>query len=149
MMGRALPLGDIMRISTVPWSLAALLPLLIPGGATAEFRFKHHFIDRDLPGDSYGQTSLVDVDRDGDLDFVTGGRDPKKHVFWFEHQGPDKWVRHVLGVNHPSDVGGAAFDIDGDGWIDHVSGGAWYRNTGKPRERPFERHVFDKNLAAV
>ena len=25
-----------------------------------------------------------------------------------------------------------------------VSGGAWYRNTGKPREQPFEQIVFDK-----
>src|SRR4051812_47384319 len=86
--------------------LAALLPLIVPAGAAAEMRFKHHFIDRDLPGDSYGQTSLVDVDRDGDLDFITGGKDAKKHVFWFENQGPDKWVRHVLGEDHPSDVGG-------------------------------------------
>lgn len=117
--------------------------------ARGEFRFKHHFIDRDLPGQDYGQTSLVDVDRDGDLDFITGGKDPQKHVFWFEYQGPDNWVRHVLGENHPSDVGGRAFDVDGDGWVDHVSGGVWYRNGGDPRNRPFERIVFDKDLAAV
>jgi hypothetical protein len=117
--------------------------------APAEFRFAHHFIDADLPGKEYGQTSLVDVDKDGDLDFITGGKDPQKHVFWFEYQGPDKWVRHMLGDNHPSDVGGTAIDVDGDGWVDHVSGGVWYRNTGKPREEPFERIVFDKDLSAV
>lgn len=115
----------------------------------ADFEFRHHYIDRDLPGDSYGQTSLVDVDRDGDLDFITGGRDAERHVFWFEHQAPDRWVRRVLGTNHPSDVGGTAFDVDGDGWVDHVSGGVWYRNTGKPRAEPFERLVFDRDLAAV
>lgn len=113
------------------------------------FRFKHHFIDRDLPGDSYGQTALVDVDRDGDLDFITGGRDARRHVFWFEHKGPGEWVRHVLGDNHPSDVGGAGLDVDRDGWVDHVSGGVWYRNPGDPRNKPFERVVFDKDLAAV
>ena len=123
--------------------------LLLPSVAGAELRFKHHFIDRDLPGDSYGQTSLVDVDKDGDLDFITGGRDPQRHVFWFEYRGKDDWVRHVVGDNHPSDVGGAAFDVDRDGFVDHVSGGAWYRNTGKPRDEPFERIVFDKDLAAV
>ena len=124
------------------------LSLLFPSLAAAELRFRHHFIDRDLPGDSYGQTSLVDVDKDGDLDFITGGRDPQRHVFWFEYRGPD-WVRHVVGDNHPSDVGGIAFDVDHDGFIDHVSGGAWYRNTGRPRDEPFERIVFDKDLAAV
>src|SRR5690349_19735680 len=122
---------------------------LTPAVSRAELRFAHHFIDADLPGKEYGQTSLVDVDRDGDLDFITGGKDPQKHVFWFEFQGPDKWVRHVLGDNHPSDVGGTAIDVDGDGWVDHVSGGVWYRNTGEPREQPFERIVFDKDLSAV
>ena len=115
-------------------SLIVVLGLVLAAAAAnAEFKFKHHYIDRDLPAKDYGQTSLVDVDRDGDLDFITGGKDSEKHIFWFEYQGPDKWVRHILGNDQPSDVGGTAFDVDGDGWIDHVSGGAWYRNTGKPR----------------
>jgi hypothetical protein len=134
----------LATLSAVAFALFA-----VPSVSRAEFRFVHHFIDADLPGKEYGQTSLVDVDRDGDLDFITGGKDPQKHVFWFEYQSPDKWVRHVLGDDHPSDVGGRAFDVDGDGWVDHVSGGVWYRNTGKPREQPFERIVFDKDLAAV
>ena len=125
------------------------MQLLCSAVARAEFRFKHHFIDPDLPGNQYGQTSLADVDKDGDLDFITGGKDPQKHVFWFEFRGPGDWARHVVGENHPSDVGGAALDVDGDGWIDHVSGGVWYRNTGNPRAVPFERIVFDKDLAAV
>ncbi len=117
--------------------------------ADGSFTFEHHYIDRDLPGDSYGQTSLVDVDKDGDLDFITGGKDAQKSVFWFEFRGPDDWVRHVVGTNHPSDVGGTAIDVDGDGWVDHVAGGVWYRNTGKPREEGFERIVFDSALNAV
>jgi hypothetical protein len=114
-----------------------------------EFKFRHHYIDRTLPGDSYGQSSLVDLDRDGDLDFITGGKDQEKTVYWFEFQSADRWERHVLGTNHPSDVGGRAFDVDGDGWIDHVTGGVWYRNPGAPREKAFERIVFDSQLAAV
>jgi hypothetical protein len=118
-------------------------------GLCAEFAFRHHYIDRDLPGASYGQTSLVDVDRDGDLDFITGGKGPDLSVFWFEFQAPDDWVRHLLGTHHPSDVGGTAIDLDGDGWPDHVAGGVWYRNTGRPRQEPFERIVFDRELTAV
>jgi hypothetical protein len=124
---------------------AALASTMLAG----EFRFQHHYIDRDLPGSSYGQTCLVDVDKDGNLDFVTGGKDPQKTVYWFEFRGPDEWVRHVIGVNHPSDVGGTSIDVDGDGWLDHVTGGVWYRNTGRPRSEAFERLVFDDALAAV
>jgi hypothetical protein len=134
-------------LKTILFVCTATCALASP--AMAEFRFKHHFIDKDLPGREYGQTSLVDVDKDGDLDFLTGGKDAQKHVFWFEYRGADDWVRHVVGENHPSDVGGYGFDVDGDGWVDHVSGGVWYRNTGKPREEPFERIVFDEKLAAV
>jgi hypothetical protein len=125
------------------------LCLLAFSAVAGELKFQHHFIDLDLPGDSYGQTCLVDVDRDGDLDFITGGRDRSKTVYWFEFQSADKWVRHVVGTNHPSDVGGTAIDVDGDGWLDHVTGGVWYRNTGKPRTEAFERLVFDASLAAV
>lgn len=123
--------------------------LLMPASAPAQFSFRHHFIDRDLPGDSYGQTSLVDVDGDGDLDFITGGKDANKTVYWFEFQSADVWVRHVLGTQHPSDVGGTALDVDGDGRVDHVSGGVWFRSTGRPRAEPFERIVFDGDLSAV
>jgi hypothetical protein len=129
-------------------SFAAIVAF-VPSASGGPLRFGHHFIDRDLPGDSYGQTSLVDIDKDGDLDFITGGKDAQKSVFWFEFQGGGKWARHVLGTNHPSDVGGTAIDVDGDGWVDHVAGGVWYRNSGKPREEAFERIVFDATLNSV
>jgi hypothetical protein len=129
--------------------LVAIAGVVLVRSAGGVLAFQHHYIDRDLPGASYGQTCLVDLDRDGDLDFITGGKAQGNTIFWFEHQAPDKWVRHVLGREHPSDVGGTALDVDGDGWPDHVTGGVWYRNTGQPREEPFERIVFDPGLAAV
>jgi len=99
-------------------------------------RFECYTIDK--IGHNMGQASLVDIDKDGDLDWVVGcqGGD----IWWFEYQGPDKWVRHNLGHQAPTDVGGVVFDIDGDGWLDHVAGAAWYRNTGKPREQEFVKY---------
>jgi hypothetical protein len=84
----------------------------------ADLQFKHHFIDRGLPvtdklvGD-YGLTALVDLDRDGDLVFVLGGRpfNPSQ-LYWFEYKGADNWVRHLVGTNYLSDVGLAAMDVD-------------------------------------
>jgi len=121
----------------------------------AEFKFQHHFVDRDLPASErgvgdYGLTALVDLDRDGDLDFVLGGRPVQpSRLYWFEFQSVDRWVRHEVGTNYLSDVGLAALDVDQDGWTDLVCSGVWYRNTGHPREQAFERQVFDDNAAGA
>ncbi len=70
-------------------------------------------------------------------------------IQWFEYLGRRPWQRHTLGVESPSDVGGAAADINGDGWVDFVAGGAWYENPQAPREQEFTRHVFDETLNSV
>jgi len=121
--------GNILRLS------AGIIAIcLLCSSVYAEFpKFEYHQIDR--IGNRMGQTSLVDIDKDGDLDWVAGCNGGT--IWWFEYKGPDNWVRHTLGEKAPTDVGGTAFDIDGDGWIDQVSGQAWYRNTGKPREEEF------------
>lgn len=114
---------------------------------SAEMRFRHHFVDRDLPGDSWGQTAVADLDRDGKLDFITGkSRGP---ILWYRQISLNQWERHLLGEDSPSDVGGAVLDVDRDGWPDFVTGGAWYRNPHNPREQPFERIVFDPQLSGV
>jgi len=113
---------------------------------TPKFSFKHHVIDAELPHAFYAQTALVDLDNDGRLEYVVGQN--SANIFWYKYHAPDKWSRHLLGKNSPSDVGGCAFDVDGDGYIDFVAGGAWYRNSRDP-DKVWERLVFDADLTAV
>ena len=111
-----------------------------------KFRFRHHIIDTDLPGHSYAQTALADLDGDGRLEFIVGRRGGE--IYWYKYHSPDKWSRHLLGNDSPSDVGGCALDVDGDGHIDFVTGGAWYRNS-QDENRPFQRIVFDPDLGSA
>ncbi len=102
-------------------------------------RFEYYQIDK--IGSRMGQSSIVDVDKDGDLDWITGcSSGSGGTIWWFEYKSPGEWSRHMLGRSALTDVGGTAFDIDGDGWIDQVSGAAWYRNTGNPRQEEFVRY---------
>lgn len=114
---------------------------------SGKFSFIHHYIDTDLPGIYYGQTALADIDGDGHPEFITG--EQYGSIYWYDYQANGKWVRYILGTNSPSDVGGIAIDVDGDGWIDFVAGGAWYRNSKAPKQTPFERFLFDEDLRGV
>ena len=88
--------------------------------------FEYHEIAR--IGNHMGQTSLVDVDKDGKLDWIVGCS--HGDVWWFQYQSPDRWIRHEIGSGAGTEVGGTAFDVDGDGWVDQVSGSTWFRNPG-------------------
>lgn len=116
-------------------------------------QFEYHTFDTSLPIDDgvgdYGQTVLVDIDRDGTLDFVMGRKaSPHRGIagtlYWYQYQAPDRWVKHILGHDSLSDVGACALDVDGDGWTDIVSSGVWYRNPQRPREQEFQRYVYDQ-----
>jgi hypothetical protein len=115
----------------IPSFLAGWLLISISAATASDVNFRIHEIGR--PGGSaFGQTSAVDVDKDGDLDFVSGQQGGT--VFWFEQQTPDHWRTHKLGDHALTDVGGVVLDVDGDGWVDQISGGTWFRNPGNPRD---------------
>lgn len=59
------------------------------------FSFRHHFIDRHLPGESRAQTALADLDRDGHVDYITS--QTRGPVFWCRQEAPARWIRHTLG----------------------------------------------------
>ena len=140
-------------------SLCIACLVLAAGLASAadnELHFKHHFIDLSLPLNShlqgdYGCTALADINHGGHLDFVVGGRQPgPERLYWYEYQTADKWVRHEIGTGYQSDVGLAALDVDGDGWVDLVCSGVWFRNPGNPLNKgKWERFEFAKNAGGA
>ncbi|MGH9626833.1 MAG: FG-GAP repeat domain-containing protein, partial [Bryobacteraceae bacterium] len=92
--------------------------------------FRHHFIAREMPGANIGigASALVDLDRDGDLDFAALNRGDRK-LYWFEHKSKTEWVRHQIGELPSVQLGCATLDVDSDGWPDLIVGGYWFRNT--------------------
>lgn len=82
--------------------------------------------------DSQGQTTMVDVDKDGDLDWLMGANGAG--IYFFENQGLEagkvKWAMHKVGANGGCETSGKAMDINGDGYPDHLSGRAWLKNPG-------------------
>lgn len=120
------------------FNMAIFFPMLI---FAQHFKFETYEIGRH--GRLMGQTALVDIDKDGDLDWAYGLRG---EMFWYEFQKADRWIQHTLGSGAKTDVGGCPIDIDKDGWIDYIAGTAWYRNTGNPQQESF---TLQENIGTI
>ena len=94
-----------------------------------------------------GQTSLVDMDQDGDLDWIVGSS--AGTAWWFEYKNADEWIMHVIGEDAMTEAGGASFDVDGDGLIDHVAGQTWYKNNGTSFTRYENKAMISRDNAAA
>ena len=108
----------------------------IEGNDNAFPQFALHHIDS--IGYNIGQTALVDMDNDGDLDWVAGeANHSDSRIWWWENRSTDDWIRHYIGRGN-TDVGGALHDVDGDGDLDMLSGSVLLLNLGS--SEPFEPH---------
>ncbi len=109
--------------------------------------------DLPVPSTSRQQTAAVvaDLDRDGRNDFVLGFREKGPALVGYRRTKAG-WDRYVIEKEYLTiEAGGAAWDIDGDGYPDLVFGGDWqsnkvwwWRNPGKDW-RPdvsWERHTI-------
>lgn len=84
--------------------------------------FEFHYIHKDASWiTSAQQTTLSDIDGDGDLDFTTGNVHASPSLFWYEHVSADEWKQHVIGSDDGFYGGAAALDVNGDGRPDIIS----------------------------
>ncbi|MBI2425174.1 MAG: VCBS repeat-containing protein [Candidatus Hydrogenedentes bacterium] len=90
-----------------------------------------HFERERIGAETYEAASVMDVDKDGKLDIVSGG-------FWYA--GPDFQAKHKIATimyvsEYYDDFSDYPMDVNGDGYLDIVAGG-WFGMKMQWRENP-------------
>ena len=129
---------------TVAVALAGALPAARAG---AQIAFEHHYISTTFPRLSgFGQSAAGDFDNDGRTDYLIGqhyGTREKRQYLFLNDGTKENWPFHVVTTDNTADGGVNVLDVDGDGWLDIVSSGSWFRNNRSPASGPFTKYVYD------
>jgi hypothetical protein len=140
---RVLSLPRLLRARPAGLALAAFLAISLCAAGAAESRTLTFSKKRLLTG-PYENAVVGDLDRDGNLDIVSGPN-------WFP--GPD-FTPHAYRANHVSsdymhEDSVHLYDVDGDGWLDIIACGwgedgiYWYKNPGNSHAeagKPWDMH---------
>lgn len=115
--------------------------------ASAQITFEHHYISTTFPRLSgFGQSAAGDFTNDGRTDYLIGqhfGTREKRQYLFINNGTSQNWPFHLVTTDNTADGGVTVLDVDGDGWLDIVSSGSWFRNNRTPTSGQFTKYVYD------
>ena len=137
-----------LKLMCLPGLVAGLLSASVPRPGSAPPKqplFSRYFV----AAESYESVGLIDVNKDGKPDLVSGD-------FWYENDADPKALfrrRHLIGNQkragqYYDDFSTIALDVNGDGNLDVVTGGyfganlRWLENPGKDKETEWPIHLI-------
>lgn len=129
--------------------LAVAVPLaaLPPRYGSAQIAFEHHSVSTTFPRlNGFGQSVAGDFTNDGRIDYIIGqhfGTREKRQYLFVNTGTQANWPFHLVTTDNTGDGGVNALDVDGDGWLDIVSSGSWFRNSRNPAAAPFTKYIYD------
>lgn len=112
--------------------------------------FEHQIVDAQPSGTHNDVCLPGDINGNGKLDLVIGGKYGTDNLVWYENP---TWDRHVIATTH-LEAGGVLFDVNGNGRLDVIAGNPmdapegytntdllWFECPPDPRER-WTAHVI-------